>query len=111
MIIGRPTLIALIALAVTLLPMASSMALAMPHDASLTGHAECCPNGNPCEKKKKTDACGSVAGCLLKCCSVLAALPAPIKVALPEFASEKPAHAPRSFRSPFEYPPLPPPRV
>ena len=90
--------------------LAGGMALATQHDVSLTGsHTDCCPNSKPCEQK--TDDCDSLAGCLLKCCGFLASLPAPIKVALPAFASEKPAHALRSFRSPAENPPLPPPRV
>jgi hypothetical protein len=105
----RAILVVCVALSVAMLPMAGGMAFAMQHDASLSNHGDCCPHGKPCEKK--TDGCASVAGCLLKCCGVLASLPAPIKVALPEFASEKPAHAPRKFRSPFEYPPLEPPRV
>jgi hypothetical protein len=106
----RPILVALVALSVAMLPVTGGGALATPHDTSLTAsHTDCCPHGKPCEQK--TDDCGSVAGCVLKCCGVLASLPAPIKVALPGFASEKPAHALRNFRSPFEYPPLPPPRV
>jgi hypothetical protein len=106
----RAIVVALVALSVAMLPVTGGVAFATPHDTSLTAsHTDCCPHGKPCEQK--ADDCGSVAGCLLKCCGVLASLPAPIKVALPALASEKPTHAPRSFRSPFEYPPLPPPRV
>jgi hypothetical protein len=115
----RAMLVAFVAFSVAVLPLAGGMALATQaggmalatqHDVSLTGsHTDCCPNSKPCEQK--TDDCDSVAGCLLKCCGFLASLPAPIKVALAGFASEKPAHALRSFRSPTENPPLPPPRV
>ncbi len=73
----RPILIAVIALAVALLPMAGGMALAMQHDASLTAcQADCCPNGKPCEKK--TDGCGSMAGCVLKCFNLTGAVAAQI---------------------------------
>lgn len=107
---GRPILIALIALAVALMPMAGGMALAMPHDASFTAApSDCCPNGKPCEKK--TDGCGSVAACVLKCCGLTSAIAAPIAVSLTASAAEKPAFALQSFRSPAENPPQPPPRV
>jgi hypothetical protein len=104
----RPILIALIALAVALLPVAGEMALA--HDASFTAaKADCCPIGKPCEKK--TDGCGSVAGCVLKCCGLTSAIAAPVAVSLTVSALEKPALALQGFRSPAENPPLPPPRV
>jgi hypothetical protein len=107
---GRPILIALIALAVALLPMAGGMALAMPHDAFLTAsQTDCCPNGQPCEKK--TDGCGSVAGCVLKCFSLTGAITAPVAISLMASALDGPAFALQSFRSPTENPPLPPPRV
>jgi hypothetical protein len=107
---GRPILIALIALAVALLPMAGGMAVAMPHDASFTApQADCCPNGKPCEKK--TDGCGSISGCVLKCFNLTGAIAAPTAVSLTASAAEKPAFALQSFCSPAENPPLPPPRV
>ena len=107
---GRHILIALIALAVALLPMAGGMALAMPHDASLTApHSDCCPNGKPCEKK--TDGCGSVAGCVLKCFNLTGAVAAPFADTVTPSTLEKPALVAQAFRSPAENPPLPPPRV
>jgi hypothetical protein len=106
----RPILIAVIALAVALLPMAGGMALAMPHDASFAAtQADCCPHGKPCEKK--TDGCGSVSGCVLKCFSLTVTIAAPVAVSLTASAQEKPALASQSFHSPAENPPLPPPRV
>jgi hypothetical protein len=106
----RPILIALIALAVGLLPMAGGMALAMPHDATLTGpQADCCHDGKPCEKK--TDDCGSVPGCALKCFNLTGAVVVPFAAALTPSDLEKPSLALQGFRSPAENPPLPPPRV
>jgi hypothetical protein len=106
----RPILIALIALAVALLPVAGGMAFAMPHDASFGApQADCCPNGKSCEKK--TDDCGSVAGCALKCFNLTGAVVAPFSAALTPSALEKPSLALQGFRSPAENPPLPPPRV
>jgi hypothetical protein len=108
--ICRHILVTLIALAVALLPMAGGMALAMPHDASFTAaQADCCPNGKPCEKK--TDGCGSVSGCVLKCFNLTGAIAAPVAVALRAAGLEKPALVTQAFRSPAENPPLPPPRV
>jgi hypothetical protein len=106
----RPILIAVIALAVALLPMAGGMALAMPHDASSTApQADCCPSGKPCEKK--TDGCGSMAGCVLKCFNLTVAVAAPFAVSLTLSGLEKPSFDLQGFRSPAENPPLPPPRV
>ena len=68
----RPILIALIALAVALLPVAGGMAVATPHAAFTAPQADCCPNGKPCEKK--TNGCGSVSGCALKCFSLTGAI-------------------------------------
>jgi hypothetical protein len=107
---GRTILIALIALAVGLLPMAGGMALAMPHDASFAAApADCCPNGRPCEKK--SDGCGSVAGCVLKCFNLIGAVAAPFADTLTPSTLEQPALIAQAFRSPVENPPLPPPRV
>jgi len=89
---------------------AGGMALAMPHDSSFTAaQADCCPNGKPCEKK--TDGCGSVAGCALKCFSLIGAVAAPFAAVLRPSALEKPALMTQAFRSPAENPLLPPPRV
>jgi hypothetical protein len=106
----RAILIAVIALAVALLPVAGGMAVAMPHDASsAAAPSDCCPHGNPCEKK--TDGCGSIAGCALKCFNFTGAVPAPVSDSLTPGALEKPALVAQAFRSPTENPPLPPPRV
>jgi len=109
MSIGRPLLIALIALAVALLPMAGGMALAMPHDASLTGHADCCPHGKPCEKK--TDDCGSMAGCALKCFSFSGAMVSDAVVKPSPTADIAPVLDSLSFQSNRTAPLLPPPRA
>jgi hypothetical protein len=107
---ARTILIALIALAVALLPMAAGMAVAMPQDASFTAApADCCPNGKPCEKK--TDDCGSVAGCAIKCFNLTGAVVVPFAAALTPSDLEKPSLALQGFRSMAENPPLPPPRV
>ena len=110
MSIVRTILIALTALAIALLPMAGGMALAMPHDASFTApQADCCPNGKPCEKK--TDGCGSMAGCVLKCFNLTGAVAAHVAAALTPSASEKPELLTQASPSLAENPPLPPPRV
>ena len=106
---GRTILIALIALAVAVLPMAGGIALAT-HDASFTAApADCCPHGKPCEKK--TDGCGSVAGCVLKCFNLTGAVAAPFAASVMPSTLEKPALVTQAFRSPTQNPPLPPPRV
>ena len=105
----RPILIALIALAVALLPMAGGMAVATPHAAFTAPQADCCPNGKPCEKK--TNGCGSVAGCVLKCFNLTGAVAAPFAVSVTPSTLEKPALVTQAFRSPTQNPPLPPPRV
>jgi hypothetical protein len=105
----RPILIAIIALAVALLPMAGGIALATPHASFTAPQADCCPNGKPCEKK--TDGCGSVAGCVLKCFNLTGAVAAHVAAALTPSASEKPELLMQAFPSPAENPPLPPPRV
>ncbi len=107
---ARTILIALIALAVALLPMAGGMALAMQHDASFAAApADCCPNGKPCEKK--ADGCGSVAGCVLKCFNPTGAVAAPFAAKLTPSDLEKPEFVTQTFHSPAENPPLPPPRI
>ncbi|MGH6826517.1 hypothetical protein [Methyloceanibacter sp.] len=110
MSIGRHILVTLIALSVALLPVAGGRALAMPHDASLTAsQTDCCPGGKPCEKK--TDGCGSVAGCVLKCFNLTGAVAAQVAAVLMPPTLEKPDLVTQAFRSPAENPPLPPPRV
>jgi hypothetical protein len=109
MSIGRHILVTLIALSVALLPVAGGSALAMPHDASLTAsQTDCCPNGTPCQNK--TDGCGSVAGCVLKCFNLTGVVAAQVAAALTPSALEKPELVTQAFRSPAENPPLPPPR-
>ena len=107
--IGRTILVALVALSVAMLPVAAGMARAMAHDASVTSHADCCPNDQPCEKK--TDRCGSDAACVLNCFSLTGVVAAPFALALTATALERPALAMQTLRSPAENPPLPPPRV
>jgi hypothetical protein len=110
MSIGRSILVVLVALAVALLPLAGGMALSMPHDASLmAGPSDCCPNDKPCEKK--TDGCGSVSGCVLKCFNLTGVLAVPLAIALTPLTLDKPALVAQPFRSPTVNPPLPPPRV
>ena len=62
----RAIFVALITLSVAALPVASGMArAAMTLNASIAApKTECCPHHQPCEKK--TNDCGSMAGCALK---------------------------------------------
>ena len=110
MSIGRTILVNSVAFSVAMLPIAGGMARAISHETSLTApQVDCCPHGKPCEKK--TNGCGSMAGCALKCSSFSSAVPAPLAVALTASGLEKPALVVQSFRSPSENPPLPPPRL
>ena len=107
----RAIFVALIALSVAALPVASGMArAAMTHQMTLvTGLIDCCHEGKPCQKK--TDDCGSMAGCALKCFNYSAAVTAPHAVQLTFSSLEKAAFIVPGIPSPSDNPPLPPPRV
>jgi hypothetical protein len=107
----RTILVALVALSVAVLPVAGGMARAdMSHDMTLSaGEGDCCPHGKSCEKK--TNDCGSMAGCVLKCFNYPGTVTAPNAVALTSSALEKFALIVPGVPSPSDNPPLPPPRV
>ena len=112
MTLVRTIFVAVMALSVAALPVAGGMARAgMSHEMTLAaGQADCCPEGKPCEKKK-TDDCGSMAGCALKCFNYSAAVTAPHAVQLTFSILEKSAFIVPGVPSPSDNPPLPPPRV
>ena len=107
----RAIFVAVVALSVAALPVASGMArAAMTHDASLAApQTECCPQHEPCEKK--TNDCGSVAGCALKCFNYSGTVTAPSVVALTASALEISALIVPGVPSRWDNPPLPPPRA
>ena len=111
MTLARTILVALVALSVAILPVASGMArAAMTHDASVAaGDGDCCHDGEPCEKK--TNDCGSEAGCALKCFNFSGALTAPFAIALAASSLEQAALIVPGVPSPSDNPPLPPPRI
>jgi hypothetical protein len=111
MSIFRTILVSLVAVAVAMHPLAGGVAHAnvAPGMSLTSGTLDCCPEGQPCEKTMH--ACGSLAGCLLKCSGLSGAIVAPIAIALTVSATEQPPFALHHLRAPSENPPLPPPRV
>ena len=108
--IGRALLVGLVAFSVAVLPLAGGMAFAMLHDDSLGAQqTDCCPHGKPCEKK--TDGCGSMAGCALKCFNFSGAMVLGAVVEPAPAAGITPVPARLAFPSNPTAPPLPPPRV
>lgn len=111
MTLVRTIFVAVMAFSVAALPVAGGMArAAMSHEMTLAaGDGDCCHEGKPCEKK--TDDCGSMAGCALKCFNYSPAVTAPHAVQLTFSSLEKSAFIVPSVPSPSDNPPLPPPRV
>src|SRR4029079_16787133 len=105
----RVILVALVAFSVAVVPLAGGMAFFMPHGSALDPqHADCCPHGKPCEKK--TDGCGSITGCALKCLNFSGTVLAGAFVRLAPARDLAPVLASLSFHSNPTAPPLPPPR-
>ena len=71
----RLIIVIVVAAAVAALPLAGGFAdvASATSDAAsrMVEHGDCCDHGNPCEKKK-TDGCGSTAGCMVKCSAMSA---------------------------------------
>jgi len=111
MVLVRTIFVAVVALSVAALPVAGGMArAAMSHDMTLAaGDGGCCHEGQPC--KKKSDDCGSMAGCALKCFNYAPAVAALDAVQLTFSSLLKSAFIVPGVPSPSDNPPLPPPRV
>ena len=111
MTLVRTIFVAVVALSVAALPITSGMArAAMTHEASLGApQTECCPHHEPCEKK--TNDCGSAAGCAAKCFNFSGTVATPFVVAVNRSALEKTALIVPGLRSSMDNPPLPPPRA
>ena len=107
----RTIFVAFVALSVAALPIGSGMArAAMSHDMSqAAAEGECCPHDKPCEKK--TNDCGSMAGCALKCFNYSGFVTAPLAIMVMSSALERSALMVPGLPSPSDNPPLPPPRV
>lgn len=102
-------LVALVAFSVALVPLSGGMAFSMPHGAFAAQQADCCPHGKPCEKK--TDGCGSMAGCALKCFNFSGAVVSGVVVKPAPAANLEPVLASLGLPSHPTTPPSPPPRV
>ncbi|MCJ7528394.1 MAG: hypothetical protein MUO37_09870 [Methyloceanibacter sp.] len=111
MSIFRTILVSFVALAVAMLPLAGGFGLANAATGVSLGAApaDCCPEGQPCEKPMHD--CGSLAGCMLKCAGVSGAVMAPFTMALTVSATERPPFALQRLLAPSQNPALPPPRV
>jgi hypothetical protein len=111
MSIFRAILVSFVALAVAMLPVAGGFvdANAAAGMSLSAAPADCCPEGQPCEKTMPD--CGSMAGCMLKCPGVSGAVVAPFAMALTVSATERPPFAVQRVLAPSENPALPPPRV
>jgi len=111
----RTIFVAVVALSVAALPIGSGMAraamsVAMSHDMSqAAGEGECCSHDKPCEKK--TNDCGSMAGCALKCFNYSGAMSAPLVFTVTPAIVERSALIVPGLPSPSDNPPLPPPRI
>jgi hypothetical protein len=81
----------------------------MPHGPFAAQQADCCPNGKQCEKK--TDGCGSMAGCALKCFNFSGAVVSGTVVKPAPAAELAAVLASLILPSNPTAPPLPPPRV
>src|SRR5688500_12028872 len=99
----RAVLIALIAVAVALPPVAGGVAMAAPE--AVTAHNDCCPPGEPCESHKPKD-CGHTAACMLKCFNLSAGVIA-LSDAAPSVAAPKHVGlAAKRLAAASEHPPL-----
>jgi hypothetical protein len=107
----RAILVAVVALAVAVLPVEGGMVRAEAAGMSATAMpSDCCPHTKPCEKKTADD-CGSTAGCALKCFNFSGISVSGVVAKLNAVATVHPALAGVSSRSNPTAPPLPPPRV
>ena len=111
MSIFRTILVSFVVLAVAMLPLAGGFvhANAATGMSLGAGPADCCPEGQPCEKPMHD--CGSVAGCMLKCAGVSGAVVAAFAMTLTVSATERPPFALQRVLAPAQNPALPPPRV
>ena len=109
----RLLIVIMVAAAVAVLPLAGGIAHAptATSDAasSIAEHGDCCDHGGPCEKKK-TDGCGSTAGCMVKC----SAMSAPVlatSIVGPTHNGETEGLLVQRLASTADNPPSPPPRA
>jgi hypothetical protein len=111
MSIFRTILVSFVVLAVAMLPLAGGFvhANAATDVALSAAPADCCPEGQPCEKTMHD--CGSMAGCMLKCAGVSGVVLAPFAMALTVSATERPPFVLQRVLAPSQNPALPPPRV
>ena len=106
----RAILVALIAFSVAMLPVAGVMASTKMPGMSASATPDCCPHGEPCDKKV-SDNCATAAGCALKCFNFSGNVVSGVVAKLTAGALIKPALASLSLDSDPAAPPLPPPRV
>ena len=111
MSIARSILVAFMALALALPPVAGAKAHVPSQDGvSAAAQSDCCPKMNHCGKQTKGD-CADFAGCMLKCSSLSAVDPAASAIALHKSPAHEPDLVTDNAISRSLNPPSPPPRV
>jgi hypothetical protein len=111
MSIVRAIVVALTALSLAILPVAAAGTRGFSADTSFSvAQPECCPQGQHCEKRAKSE-CGKSAACALNCSSFFAATLAPSGVTRALLPLQRSAFVAEIVTSPSVNPPLPPPRV
>ncbi len=111
MSIVRAILVAFIALALAVPPVAGAKAYAhSPQGLAAATQSDCCPDIDHCDKQGKGGCIGSF-GCALKCASVLAVTPAPAGIATPLSPAHTATFGTDTASSRSTHPPSPPPRV
>ena len=111
MSIARSILVAFIALALALPPVAGAKArVLLPDGFSAAAQLDCCPKMKQCDKQTKGD-CTDFAGCMLKCSSLSAVNPAASAIALHKSPADEADLVTDNAISRSLNPPSPPPRV
>ena len=111
MSIARSILVACIALALALPPVAGAKArVHSPNGLSAAAQLDCCPKMKHCDKQTKGD-CADFAGCMLKCSSLSAVNPGPSAIALQKSPAHEADLVTDNAVSRSLNPPSPPPRV
>jgi hypothetical protein len=109
--IVRAILIALMALSVTMPPLAMAKAhVPSPDGVVAAAQSDCCPKMNHCDKQVQGD-CAKLAGCALKCASPSAVNLTPSGIALRPSAAPQASALAGIATTRASTPPSPPPRA
>ncbi len=109
MSIARSILVAFIALALVLPPVARAHVVS-PGASATAAQSDCCPKMKHCNKQTKGD-CADFAGCMLKCSNLSAVDPAASAIALHKSPAHEADLVTDNAISRSLNPPSPPPRV